>query len=132
MVIAALQARLENAGYTVAFFRTIDAASDALPLVGLHFAPDGEQPKQSDGGSYPEQRFIELDVLLVDESDGNTQIDAVTAAEALRDTLITHRADKPDNIDGSCHWAEIVRMRVDTRADETDAIVSHVRVRAHY
>lgn len=131
-VIGALKARLVAAGHTVTLLRTIDAEFDDLPLVGVHFGEDGEA-SELDARSPIPKHTLHLDIVRVQEASSNDpEIEAIAAAEALKAVLVQQRPDKPDDLDGSCHWAEIVQMTVDTRSETSDAIVSSVRVRAHY
>ena len=133
-VIAAIKARLVADGRSVVLFRSIDASSedaDVLPVVGVYFGEEGEVT-EVDGSL--ERRTVELDVVLVSEAadPDDAEIEAVVAAETLRDLLVQHKSDSVERYGGACNYAEVALMTVDTRPEHSSAIVSRVRIRAHY
>lgn len=129
-VIAALRARLEAADYDVVLFRTIDAERDELPVVAIHFGESGEITQNETGIPRSE---LELEVVYVFEGDGeDPELEAVQAAEALRDVLISHTTDRQDRIDGSCERGSIVGMGIETRENTSDLLIAHVTVLAEY
>lgn len=131
-IIKALRSRLENAGHDVTLFRVIDAENDTLPVVGVFFdRDDGEETETDEFG--PQKRRLNLDVVRVSTPTGSDpEMEALEAAESLAADLLTNRADRLDDIDGTCRYAEQVELTIEARELTDDPIVSHVRLRAHY